>query len=124
MNKNPIIPFGIIAVVGILLVIVFSTAGVFQRADIEKAEEGDTEQQEDAQEEAVEEPEAIFESNCASCHGDDLSGGMGPDLTDVGSRLSEEEIHEIIMEGKGDMPPGLATEAESEVLSEWLSDME
>src|SRR5699024_10616675 len=86
--------------------------------------EGDTEQQEDAQEEAVEEPEAIFESNCASCHGDDLSGGMGPDLTDVGSRLSEEEIHEIIMEGKGDMPPGLATDAESEVLSEWLSDME
>lgn len=33
--------------------------------------------------EAVEEGKAVYMSNCVACHGADLKGGVGPDLTDA-----------------------------------------
>src|SRR5699024_9618100 len=48
--------------------------------------------------------EEILESNCASCHGGDLSGGAGPDLTAVGADHSSDEIIDIIENGVGSMP--------------------
>lgn len=121
MKKNPVIPYAIIAVIGVLLVIVISVVGLNQRDDI--ANEGNDEATEESQEgETSDDPEEIFQNNCASCHGDDLSGGMGPDLTKVGSDHSAEDIHEIIINGQGDMPPGMATEEEADVLAEWLAE--
>lgn len=124
MKKNPVIPYAIIAIIGILAVIVISVVGVNQRDDIQKAEENGGEATEEAQDggETSEDPEEIFESNCASCHGADLSGGAGPDLTKVGSDHSAEDIHGIIMNGQGAMPPGMATEDEADILAEWLSE--
>lgn len=123
MKKNPVVPYAIIAIIGIFAVIIISFVGNGQRADMQKAEEGGGEATEEAQGgETSDDPEAIFESNCASCHGADLSGGMGPDLTKAGSDHSEEEIHDIIMNGKGQMPPGMATEGEADVLAKWLSE--
>ncbi|AKG73215.1 c-type cytochrome [Salinicoccus halodurans] len=62
------------------------------------------------------------QSNCMSCHGEDLSGGSGPALTNVGSKLSEDEIRTKIEEGGGGMPAGLVTDEEQlDALVTWLS---
>src|SRR5690625_5175667 len=105
--KRNILPFGIIAIVGIFIAIIVFYIGVHQREDIRLAEENGGEQVTEEEGEVASDPEDIFAISCASCHGQDLSGGPGPDLTKVCSDLSADEIHEIIMNGKGSMPPGL-----------------
>lgn len=125
--KRNVLPFVIIAVIGVFSAIIVFYVGVNQREDIQQAEENGEQTEENGNDEnegETDDPEAIFESNCASCHGDDLEGGMGPDLTAVGGELSEDEIHDTIMNGKGDMPAGLVEEDEADALADWLSDME
>lgn len=46
--------------------------------------------------------EGIAQSSCASCHGSDFSGGMGPAL--AGMSLNEDEFSEIVRNGQGQMP--------------------
>lgn len=116
--KTNIIPFVIIAVVGILAVIIVSSIGVSQRADIQNEDENGGETEEVAQD-----PEEIFANNCATCHGDDLSGDSGPDLTSVGSDHSEEDIIDIINNGQGAMPPGLIQGEEANEVAAWLAEM-
>jgi mono/diheme cytochrome c family protein len=36
--------------------------------------------------------EAIYKTNCMSCHGVDLGGGVGPSLAKVGARMSVDQI--------------------------------
>ncbi|API90559.1 MULTISPECIES: cytochrome c550 [Virgibacillus] len=123
MKRNPVIPYALIALLGILAVIVISVVGIGQRDDIQQAAEGGGEKAEESQEgETTDDPEAVYETNCSSCHGGDLSGGMGPDLTQVGSKLSKDEIQNIIINGQGQMPAGMASEAEAQVLAEWLAE--
>lgn len=117
--RNPLIPYAIIAVLGIIVVIIISFVGVSQREAIQNPENENT------GEEASLDPEEIFANSCASCHGDDMSGsGDAPDLTQVGNRLDEDEIIEIINEGRGSMPPGTASPEEAEVIAEWLAEQE
>lgn len=59
---------------------------------------------------------------CAGCHGGNLEGGSGPALSDVGSRLSKEEILDIIENGRPGMPPGLLKGDEAENVAAWLAD--
>src|SRR5690625_3955074 len=124
MKKNAVVPYAIIAVLGILTVIIISFVGINQRDDIAEEDEKGEATEETQEGETSDDPEAIFESNCASCHGSDLSGGAGPDLTKVGSDHSEEDIQDIIINGQGDMPPGMATDEEAEVLAGWLAEKE
>ncbi|ENH97494.1 cytochrome c-550 [Gracilibacillus halophilus YIM-C55.5] len=115
MKKNPIIPFAMIAVIGIVAMIVLSQYGL-NHQQAQNAEGGE--------EETVEQdPEAIAQ-NCIGCHGGDLEGGTGPSLQDVGSKYSQEEIYDIIMNGiQGtQMPGGLVSDGEAEVLSKWLAE--
>lgn len=121
MKKN-VLPFGIIAIVGIFIAIIVFYVGVSQRDDIRLAEENGGEEVVEEGEVATD-PEAVYASSCASCHGQDLTGGAGPDLTNVGSKLSEDEIHTVIMEGQGSMPPGLVGNEEADLLAEWLGEM-
>jgi len=66
--------------------------------------------------------EKIFANNCASCHGNNLEGNVGPNLTKVGSKYSSEEIQEIIKNGKGQMPAGiLKDDKEIMAVSDWLA---
>lgn len=67
--------------------------------------------------------EDIYKESCASCHGGDLGGGAGPDLTSVGSDLSQDEIETQIEEGGDGMPPGLVSGDDLTTLSAWLADM-
>ncbi|WP_134683527.1 cytochrome c551 [Brevibacillus migulae] len=66
--------------------------------------------------------EAAFKNKCASCHGQNLEGMVGPNLTAVGSKYSRDQILEIIEKGKGGMPPGMATGTDAEALASWLAD--
>ncbi|MGV2622125.1 UNVERIFIED_CONTAM: cytochrome c [Halobacillus marinus] len=120
MRRNPVIPFAVIAVLGIIAMIIVSTAGNNQREAIQNEEEGGGEQQEET---VDANPEEMFQSKCSSCHGGDLSGGAGPNLQEVGSRYSAEEIEDIIVNGKGSaMPPGLYTGEQATQLAEWLAE--
>lgn len=128
--KNPVIPFVTIAAIGILAVIILAFVGANQRDDIaeegedapaeESTEEEGTENGESMEGETTDDPAAVFETNCASCHGADLSGGAGPELVEVGNRLGEDEIFDIIMNGQGSMPGGLVSESEAEAITTWL----
>lgn len=67
--------------------------------------------------------EAVFKQNCASCHGQNLEGIAGPNLTKIGATLSAEDIAKIIKEGKGGMPPGLLKkQPEIQAVAQWLSE--
>jgi cytochrome c-type protein NapC len=53
---------------------------------------------------------------CASCHALGGKGGTsGPSLTDVGKRLSREQLAEVIRKGKSSMPPLPAGTTEQQV---------
>lgn len=118
--KRNILPFAIIAIVGIFAAVVVYYIGVSQREDIRLAEENGEVVEEGG--EVTSDAEAIYASSCASCHGADLSGGVGPELTTVGSSLSQEEIEDVINNGVGSMPPALVGPEEATILAEWLSE--
>ncbi|KGR75792.1 cytochrome c551 [Ureibacillus sinduriensis] len=66
--------------------------------------------------------EELVKSNCISCHGGNLEGmGNTPSLADVGSRLSEDEIHDVIVNGRGGMPGGLLQGEDAEAAAAWLA---
>ncbi|AGE23666.1 cytochrome c-551 [Geobacillus sp. GHH01] len=65
--------------------------------------------------------EQIFKQNCASCHGQDLSGGVGPNLQKVGSKYSKDEIKNIIANGRGTMPAGIIKGEDADKVAEWLA---
>lgn len=67
--------------------------------------------------------EAIYKSNCVTCHGADLAGGSGPSLQKVGARLSKDQIAAKIANGGAGMPPYNNTLKDNEIaaLAEWLS---
>ena len=66
--------------------------------------------------------EEVVNQSCISCHGQNLEGGMGPALNDVGGRLSEDEIHDIIANGKGQMPGGLISGEDLDAVVQYLSE--
>ncbi|MUK89079.1 c-type cytochrome [Ornithinibacillus sp. L9] len=64
----------------------------------------------------------IYEANCAACHGADLSGGAGPNLSAVGSKYSADEIVDIIHNGIGNMQAQNVDNDDAEVLANWLAE--
>lgn len=67
--------------------------------------------------------EELVKSSCISCHGGNLEGmGNTPSLADVGGRLSEEEIHNVIVNGRGGMPGGLLQGEDAEAAAAWLAE--
>ena len=50
---------------------------------------------------------AVFATTCASCHGAEGEGGVGPTLR--GSGLSAAEVEAVVAEGRGTMPAALVT---------------
>ncbi len=65
--------------------------------------------------------EAVYKKSCASCHGQNLEGGVGPALDKVGGKYSQEEIKNIIANGRGGMPGGLVQGDDVDKLAEWLA---
>lgn len=65
--------------------------------------------------------EDLFKKQCASCHGEDLSGGAGPSLETVGADKSAGDIKEIIEDGTGSMPAGLLSGDDAQTVADWLA---
>jgi cytochrome c551 len=84
--------------------------------------ESDSEEESSTDDMASKGEELYQENNCMGCHGRELEGGTGPNLQDVGDRLSPDEIEAVIAEGPGQMPAGLITDDEDlDAIVEWLS---
>ncbi|HZG83100.1 MAG TPA: cytochrome c [Brevibacillus sp.] len=66
--------------------------------------------------------EALYKNTCAGCHGQTLEGAVGPNLQKIGGTLSKDQILEVLKNGKGQMPPGLAKGNDAETLAAWLAD--
>ncbi|KUP05691.1 cytochrome C551 [Bacillus coahuilensis m2-6] len=65
----------------------------------------------------------IYNQKCSSCHGGNLEGGFGPQLSTIGASLSKEDIMSVIENGQGQMPKGIISGDESAAVSEWLASM-
>jgi cytochrome c551 len=64
----------------------------------------------------------IYDQKCSSCHGGDLKGAVGPNLTQVGSKYSKDEILDILKNGKsGGMPAGLVSGDDADTIATWLA---
>ena len=82
----------------------------------ESSEEGASEEGgEDTASSGDVDAEGIARDNCASCHGQDFSGGMGPAL--AGTSLAEDEFTSIVREGQGSMPAFSADQIADEELT-------
>lgn len=94
MNRNPVIPFILILLMGVGLIFFMSAHGANTEKDGEGEKGAKTEQKFDA---------ATFaKDNCTSCHGQNLEGAMGPKL--AGNSKPAKEMEKIIRNGKGSMP--------------------
>lgn len=69
--------------------------------------------------------EALYKQRCLSCHGDQLQGRIGPttNLTQIGGKLSREQIAKQIENGGSGMPGFKNTLNETEIgtLADWLA---
>ncbi len=120
MKGKPLMPFAIIAVIGIFLMVTMSLIGQGKRAEMyADGEEG-------AAEEIVEfdDPiaagEELVTGSCLACHGQNLEGQVGPALTSLEGKLSVEEITNIVLKGKGGMPPIPVNEVEADAIAQYL----
>ncbi|WP_462420888.1 c-type cytochrome [Salinicoccus sp. Marseille-QA3877] len=59
--------------------------------------------------------EGVAQNSCASCHGEDFSGSMGPAL--AGTSLGEDEFTDIVRNGQGSMPSFSEDEVSDEELT-------
>lgn len=69
----------------------------------------------------------VYQSGCITCHGDNLQGGIGPNLQHVGSKLDVAAIEHRIKVGSGAMPaytlPGdaILTQSQVDAVATWLA---
>lgn len=128
MTKNPIIPYILIMLFGIGLIFFLSVEGIGNQAEIAESGEHGEHGEEGAEggegASAGEfDPEAVAQQKCIGCHGSSYEGqGNTPSL--VGTELSEEEIADIIANGKGAMPGGLVEAGNIEEMAAWVKSLE
>jgi cytochrome c550 len=119
MKRNPLIPFAVIAALGIVLMIVVSVWGGHAAHERAAKENGaSTEQKANG---ANQSPDKIFQQNCSSCHGQNLEGGVGPNLQHIGSKMSKNQILNQIKNGGGQMPGNIIQGKAAEKVADWLS---
>ncbi|WP_410715766.1 c-type cytochrome [Brevibacillus sp. SIMBA_040] len=72
---------------------------------------------------ADEQAASLYKKHCLSCHAADLSGLVGPSLEQVGTRMTEEQIVDIMNDGAPGMPSftKMMSKDEMEAVAGWLS---
>ncbi|KZE40095.1 cytochrome C [Bhargavaea cecembensis] len=125
MNRNPVVPYILIMALGIGLIFFMSLYGLDNQeeiaADQEQTEEGGEAATEEGGDEASSgdfDPEALAQGKCVSCHGQNYEGGVGPSL--VGLDLSQDEVKDVLKNGKGAMPGGLVPDENLDAMAEWV----
>lgn len=92
MNRNPIIPFVLIMVMGIGLMFLLSFKGIGDSKDLAKEHEGGGEKTEET---AEANPEDFYQQSCAGCHGNQYEGVSGPSLKGVGKEVFQRRNSDI-----------------------------
>lgn len=120
MGKNPIVPYILIFALGLGLIFFMSLYGLDQKEEI--ANQGEDGKTEDVAESAEFDPDVAV-GKCVSCHGGDLTGGMGgaaPAL--AGTALSADELKDIIQNGVPGtvMPGGLLPADHVDAMAEYI----
>ncbi|WP_301107416.1 cytochrome c550 [Sporosarcina sp.] len=121
MNKNPVIPYLLIFALGIGLIFFMSLYGLDQKKEIAGSEEESTEAATEENANTGEfDAEAVAQQKCISCHGEGLSGGMGPAL--AGSSIGADEMHDAIKNGVPGtaMPAGLVPDENIDEMVDYI----
>lgn len=58
---------------------------------------------------------ALYDADCASCHGADGMGGVGSNLVEQLTILSKEDVVQTVVEGRGVMPEWGLTKSDEEI---------
>jgi quinoprotein glucose dehydrogenase len=70
----------------------------------------------------------LYKLNCAACHGGDRRGnhdGSYPSLIGVGSKISGEKLHDLLMKGRGMMPSfSHISKPEREVIVDFITEQQ
>ncbi|MDP4086189.1 MAG: cytochrome c [Bacillota bacterium] len=64
--------------------------------------------------------QSLYKKTCASCHGENLQGAVGPTLVNIKSKYSEADIEKIISKGSQHMPANLLDSEDSKIVAKWL----
>lgn len=71
---------------------------------------------------AANDAESIYQTSCVSCHGENLEGRNGPALDKIGAELSQDEIHDVIENGRPGMPAGIIKGDDADKVAAWLAE--
>ena len=106
------------------LAIMFAAILVLGACGGDKAKEGDKGTTDTGTETASVDVEKVVSTSCIACHGGnlELKGGMGPDLSKVGGHMTEAEIHDVIVNGRGSMPAIQVSDEEATAVAQWLAE--
>ncbi|WP_194841633.1 cytochrome c550 [Sporosarcina obsidiansis] len=120
MNKNPVVPFLLIFALGIGLIFFMSLYGLDQKEEIAGANEEEGTTTEENANTGEFDAEAVAQQKCVSCHGDNLSGGMGPAL--AGTSLDADALHAAIKDGVPGtaMPAGLVPDENIDEMVDYI----
>lgn len=119
MKNNPIIPYILIMAFGIGLIFFMSLEGAGNKEEIAKSGE-ETTAGETAKAEGSDDSQIV--SKCIACHGQDLKGGMGPNLH--GFTTDKAHVKDVVMNGFKTMPAGTVTdEKEAEAIAEYVTSL-
>lgn len=117
MKGKPLVPFAVIAIVGILLMLSMSLQGLLAS----QAGDGDVEDEIVEFDDPIAAGEQLVQQSCIGCHGGDLTGvGGNPAINALSGKYSEEEIAEIVQKGIGSMPPMGKNQAEADAIATYL----
>ncbi|MBS4194707.1 cytochrome c550 [Lederbergia citri] len=115
MKRNPIVPYILIMVMGLVLVFFLSIKGIGDAKEIAKEAEG-------GEEVAAEFNAEETSKTCISCHGENLEGTAGaPKLRGAG--LKKEHIADVLTNGQGTMPAGLVPAEHIDEMAEWVANL-
>lgn len=119
MKRNPIIPFVLIMVFGIVLTLVLSFKGLGDAKEMAKGTTSGTTGT--TTQATATNPQDIYKTTCIACHGDQYQGVVGPSLHGIGKKLSVARIKQIITQGYGPMPSGLVSPQQADAMAKWVS---
>lgn len=119
MKRNVIFPYILIMIFGVGLIFALSLIGLNSGSE-QASGDGGTDS---ALLEAT--PEELYSKvGCISCHGENYDGASGPELINVDSRLSADEIKDVLVNGSGPMPGNLVPAEKLDEMVEWIISLE
>lgn len=97
-NSRTVIPFIILMIFGIFVAVgvsIYAVKNPYSTENTVSAEKTDFN------------PEQFYQSTCSSCHGSNFEGGGGPSLVGISKHMTENEISNVLLNGRNSMPKGL-----------------